>query len=241
MNFIELAQAPSFWTGLMTIIWVNIILSGDNAVMIALAARSLPAHQQRKAIFWGASTAVILRIVLTWFAVTLLQLPSLKFIAGLLLLWIAIKLLLPNTNEKHITLHDSFFHVISTILIADLIMSVDNIIAVAAAANGNTFLLALGLLLSIPLVMFGASMLITLMERHPIIITIGAAMIGWVAGAMVVTDQIIAQWIATNNYWPHAAEILPLGAELWGHIIGAITVLIIGKWLAIKIEKSHAE
>ena len=155
------------------------------------------------------------------------------------ILWIAIKLLLPKSNEKHITLHDSFFHVISTILIADLIMSVDNIIAVAAAANGNNFLLALGLLLSIPLVMFSATMLITLMERHPIIITIGAAMIGWVAGGMLVTDQMVAQWLANNNHWPHGAEILPLGAALWGQIIGAIAVLVTGKWLAIKIEKSH--
>jgi YjbE family integral membrane protein len=239
MTLIELAQMPSFWTGLMTIIWVNVILSGDNAVIMALAARSLPEHQQGKAIFWGAGAAVILRIILTWFAVTLLQLPYLKLIGGLLLFWIAIKLLLPDDEEKHIIGPDNLFHAIRTILLADLIMSVDNVIAVAAAANGNVLLLVLGLLLSIPLVIFGATMLITLMERYPIIITIGAGMIGWVAGAMVVTDPIVAQWIATNNYWPHAAEILPLGAELWGHIIGAITVLIIGKWLAIKIEKSH--
>jgi YjbE family integral membrane protein len=241
MNFIELAQAPSFWTGLLTIVWVNVILSGDNAVVIALAARSLPENQQGKAVFGGAGAAVILRIILTWFAVTLLQLPYLKLIGGLLLFWIAIKLLVPDDNEKHIIGHDNLFNAIRTILLADLIMSVDNVIAVAAAANGNILLMILGLLLSIPLVMFGATMLITLMERHPIIITIGAAMIGWVAGAMVATDQIVAQWIATNNYWPHGAEIFPLGAELWGHIIGAITVLVIGKWLAIKIEKSHAE
>jgi YjbE family integral membrane protein len=241
MNFIELAHAPFFWTGLMTIIWVNVILSGDNAVVIALAARSLPEHQQSKAVFWGAGAAVILRVILTGFAVTLLQLPYLKLIGGLLLFWIAIKLLVPDEAEKNIKGHDNLFHAIRTILIADLIMSTDNVIAVAAAANGNILLVILGLLLSIPLVIFGATMLITLMERYPIIITIGAAMIGWVAGAMVVTDKIIATWIATNTYWPHIATIWPLGAELWGHIIGAITVLVIGQWLAIKIERSHSK
>src|SRR5882672_3872829 len=152
-----------FWLGLGAIIWVNIILSGDNAVVIALAARSLPAKQQRLAIFWGAAAAVVLRIILTLFAVALLSLPWLKLIGSVLLFWIGIKLLIPEDEDPDIKAHEHLMSAIKTILIADLVMSLDNVIAVAAAAQGSVVLLVLGLAISIPLVIFGATLLVKLM------------------------------------------------------------------------------
>jgi YjbE family integral membrane protein len=216
---------PLFWTGLLTIIWVNIILSGDNAVVIALAARSLPAHQQKKAIFWGAGAAVVLRIILTIVAVELLKLPYLKFIGGALLLWIAVQLLVPEDDDgDSIESSSNLIAAIKTILVADLVMSLDNVIAVAAAAKGSIILLVLGLLISIPLVIFGATMLMKLMERFPVIITLGAAILGWTAGEMGVTDPVAAQWVNENASYLH--WIAPA--------IGAVVVVVVGKWLAAR-------
>src|SRR5205814_4674943 len=191
-----------FWLGLGAIIWVNIILSGDNAVVIALAARSLPAHQQTKAVIWGAGAAVVLRIILTIVAVELLKLPYLKLLGGVLLLWIAVKLLVPEDDGGDgIKSSSNLLAAIKTILIADLVMSLDNVIAVAAVAKGSIVLLVLGLVISIPLVVFGATMLMVLMERYPIIITLGAAVLGWTAGEMGVTDPALADWVKANAHW----------------------------------------
>ena len=156
---LEELATQAFWIGLLKIIGVNIVLSGDNAVVIALAARSLPPKQQKLAIFWGAGAAVVLRIVLTVFAVALLALPWLKIIGGLLLFWIGVKLLVPEDGGDDIDASDNLIAAIKTILIADLVMSIDNVIAVAAAAQGSYVLLVLGLAISIPLVMFGATLL----------------------------------------------------------------------------------
>src|SRR6185436_11337668 len=150
---------PIFWTALLKIIGVNIVLSGDNAVVIALAARSLKGKQQKQAIFWGSGAAIVMRIVLTLFAVALLGLPWLKLIGSVLLLWIGVKLLMPEDEGPDIKASDNMMSAIKTILIADLVMSLDNVIAVAAAAGGSTVLLILGLAISIPLVIFGATML----------------------------------------------------------------------------------
>jgi YjbE family integral membrane protein len=219
---------PHFWTGLLTIIWVNIILSGDNAVVIALAARSLPPHQQKKAVFWGAGAAVILRIVLTIVAVELLKFPYLKLVGGALLLWIAVKLLVPEDDQGDgIESSANLWSAIKTILIADLVMSLDNVIAVAAAAKGSLLLLILGLAISIPLVIFGATVLMRLMERWPVIITIGAGILGWVAGEMAVTDPVIAQWVNDNAGWLHWAA----------PAAGAVLVVVVGKWLAARAER----
>jgi len=221
-------MTPVFWTGLLTIIWVNIILSGDNAVVIALAARSLPPHQQKKAVFWGAGAAVILRIVLTIVAVELLKFPYLKLVGGALLLWIAIKLLVPEDDQGDgIESSANLWSAIKTILIADLVMSLDNVIAVAAAAKGSLLLLILGLAISIPLVIFGATVLMRLMERWPVIITIGAGILGWVAGEMAVTDPVIAQWVNDNAGWLHWAA----------PAAGAVLVVVVGKWLAARAER----
>lgn len=223
-------MTPQFWTGLLTIIWVNIILSGDNAVVIALAARSLPPHQQKKAVFWGAGAAVIMRIILTIVAVELLKLPYLKLIGGVLLLWIAVKLLVPEDDgDDGIESSANLWGAIKTILIADLVMSLDNVIAVAAAAKGSIVLLVLGLAISIPLVIFGATMLMRLMERYPIIITVGAGILGWVAGEMAVTDPVIDAWVKASAAWLHWAA----------PAAGVVFVIALGKWLAARAAEQQ--
>jgi YjbE family integral membrane protein len=191
---LEELVSQAFWIGLLKIIGVNVILSGDNAVVIALAARSLPKTQQKQAVFWGAGAAIVLRIILTLFAVALLTLPWLKIVGSLLLFWIGIKLLIPEEGDDEIEASDQLLAAIKTILVADLVMSLDNVIAVAAAAGGSVVLLILGLAISIPLVIFGATLLIKLMERFPVIITIGAGLIGWVAGEMLVADSALEGW-----------------------------------------------
>jgi YjbE family integral membrane protein len=233
----ELAS-QAFWIGLLKIIGVNIILSGDNAVVIALAARSLPAKQQKQAIFWGAGAAIVLRIVLTLFAVALLALPWLKLVGSLLLFWIGIKLLIPEDEDPDIKAHEHLMSAIKTILIADLVMSLDNVIAVAAAAGGSVTLLVLGLAISIPLVIFGATMLIKLMERYPVIITIGAGLIGWVAGEMLVTDLALQSWLtglgaAYKDSKPYFGD---LSLEYMAGAASVAIVVLLGKWFGRRQE-----
>src|SRR5262245_27317911 len=200
-----------FWLGLGAIIWVNIILSGDNAVVIALAARSLPPHQQKQAVFWGAAAAVVLRIVLTIVAVELLKLPYLKLVGGALLFWIAVKLLVPEDDDgDDVASSSHLLGAIKTILIADLVMSLDNVIAVAAVAKGSIVLLVLGLLISIPLVVYGATLRMKLMDRYPVIVTVGAALIGYVAGEMLVTDPVVIAWFSANAHWMVDLELFSL-------------------------------
>ena len=223
----------AFWVGLAKIIGVNIVLSGDNAVVIALAARSLPRKQQKLAIFWGAGAAVVLRIILTVFAVALLTLPWLKLVGAALLLWIGVKLLIPEEGGDDVNASDNLIAAIKTILIADLVMSLDNVIAVAAAAGGSYVLLILGLAISIPLVVFGATLLIKLMERWPVIITIGAALIGWVAGEMAVTDPAIDGWLRAHVEFANDRPVLAtVSLELICGVIGAAFVVIAGMWFA---------
>jgi YjbE family integral membrane protein len=235
MEFLHFLGTPEFWLGLGTIIWVNIILSGDNAVVIALAARSLPARQQKQAILWGAGAAVVLRIVLTIVAVKLLEFPYLKLVGGAALLWIAVQLLIPEDGDgDEVQSSSNLWGAVKTILIADLVMSTDNVIAVAAAAKGSVVLLVLGLVISIPLVIFGATMLMKLMERYPLIITLGAAILGWTAGEMGVTDPAVAEWVNMNASWLH-----------WGApALGAVLVVAVGSWLAKRkpavAESKHA-
>jgi YjbE family integral membrane protein len=182
----------AFWAALGSIILANIVLSGDNAVVIALAARTLPAEQQKKAIFWGSAAAIVMRIVLTLIAVEMLKWPYLKIIGALLLLWIGVSLLLEEDegdgDGKQV---EGMMAAIRTILVADLVMSLDNVLAVAAAAKGNTLLLVIGLAVSIPLIIFGSTLLIKVMDRFPIIITLGAALLGFLAGEMLLTDPAV--------------------------------------------------
>jgi len=218
---------PVFWTALLKIIGVNIVLSGDNAVVIALAARSLPQKQQKLAIFWGSAAAIIMRIILTVFAVALLALPWLKLIGSVLLLWIGVKLLVPEEEDPNVSASDNLIAAIKTILIADLVMSLDNVIAVAAAAGGSLVLLIIGLGISIPLVIFGATLLVKVMERYPVIIVIGAGLIGFVAGEMAWEDKAIHAW--TQNF--------PEWTKYVCAVLGAAFVVFLGKWIA---RRQHA-
>lgn len=226
----EFLSDHQFWVGLGQIILINIVLSGDNAVVIALAARSLPRRQQKLAVFWGAGAAVVMRIILTVVAVELLRYPYLKLVGALLLFWIAIKLLMPEDGGgDDVESSDNLWAAIKTILIADLVMSLDNVIAVAAAAKGSLLLLVLGLAISIPLVVFGATILMKLMERWPIIITIGAGLLGWVAGEMMVTDPSIKDWVDASAAYLH--WVAPAA--------GVAFVVITGKWLAARAEAAR--
>ena len=205
----ELTSA-AFWAALGSIILANILLSGDNAVVIAMAARSLPAHQQKKAIFYGSAAAIVMRIVLTLIAVEMLKWPFLKIIGGLLLVYIGVTLLLEDDDggDQGAPVNDGLMTAIRTILIADLVMSLDNVLAVAAAAKGNTVLLVLGLGISIPLIIFGSTLLLKVMERYPVIITLGAALLGFLAGEMIFTDPAtIGQFGALSHTVVNAAGI----------------------------------
>src|SRR6185295_7389623 len=239
---LEELASQAFWIGLLKIIGVNIILSGDNAVVIALAARSLPAKQQKQAVLWGAGAAVVLRVILTIFAAALLTLPWLKIVGSLLLFWIGIKLLIPEEDEDNIKASDQLLSAIKTILVADLVMSLDNVIAVAAAAGGSYVLLILGLAISIPLVIFGATLLIKAMERFPVIITAGAGLIGWVAGEMLVADSALHGWLGGMGveYKGEHPQVAGWSLEIIAAVIGFIIVVAVGKWLGRRKEAAAA-
>ena len=219
----------TFWIALLEIVWVNILLSGDNAVVIALAARNLKPQHQRAAIVGGSLAAIVMRVLLTIFAVNLLQLPWLKFVGSLALLYIGMQLLVGEDDEdddKDSAGH-SVWSAVRTILIADLVMSLDNVLAVAGAAASapetmRTPLLVIGLGLSVPLIVFGSTLLLRLMERLPVIITLGAALLGWVAGEMAVSDAGLLGWLQAHQARLPAAELA--GA------IGAGIVLLMGFW-----------
>ncbi|HEY0664126.1 MAG TPA: TerC family protein, partial [Thiobacillaceae bacterium] len=203
-----------------------------NAVVIAMASRALPPKQQKQAILFGSFGAIILRVILTFFAVMLLELPYLKVIGAVLLLWIGIGLLKNEDEEEHLQDNASLGAAIKTILIADLVMSLDNVIAVAAAAGGSTTLLIIGLAISIPLVIFGATMLLKLMERWPIIITIGAALLGFVAGEMAWEDNAVKAF--TSQYPPAAKYVIAA--------VGAAFVILMGRYFAGKsLKRATAE
>ena len=184
----------SIVSGIVNIIIINLVLSGDNAVVIALASRGLPDEYRKKAIFWGATLAVVLRIALTFAAAVLLKIPFVQLVGGLLLAWIALKLLYPE--EEHCDVGDqecvsNFRKAIMTILWADLLMSLDNVLAVAGAAGGNIYLLVFGIALSIPIVLAGSTLLSAVMRKHPWLVYVGAGVLAWTAGKMVVEDKFL--------------------------------------------------
>jgi YjbE family integral membrane protein len=224
-------SSPDFWVALFQIILINIVLSGDNAVVIALACRSLPPKQQKNAIIFGSVGAIVLRVILTFFAVFLLSQPYLKLVGAALLLWIGIGLLKGDDGEEDIESNEGLIAAIKTIIIADLVMSLDNVIGVAAAAKGDLLLLVLGLVISIPLIIFGSTIILKLMNRFPIIITIGAALLGWVAGEMAVGDPAIKGYIDANMHYLHT--VAPA--------LGAVIVVAVGKYLASRAEGAREE
>jgi YjbE family integral membrane protein len=218
MSFFE----PQFWPALLQIIGVNIILSGDNAVVIALACRALPPKQQKIGVMLGAGAAVVLRIIFTVFIVWLLSIPYLKVTGGLLLFWIGYKLMLPQDAADEMEAASGLWHAVKIVVIADAVMSLDNVIAVAAAAKGDYLLLVLGLVTSIPLVVYGATLLMKLIGRFPVIVTAGAALIGYIGGEVVITDPAFEAWVAAHAEWLH--DVAPL--------VGAIAVVLVGRIVA---------
>lgn len=223
---------PLFWVGLGQIIFINIILSGDNAVVIALACRKLPPRQRTIGIGVGAGSAVVMRIVLTVFVVYLLTIPFLKIVGGLLLFWIGWKLIADEDegDGENIDAAGNLWGAIRTVLIADAVMSLDNVIAVAQAAHGDIVLLSLGLVISVPLVVFGATILIKLIERFPIIVPLGAALIGWVGAEAILTDPAISAWVEHQPHWLHYAA----------EFAGAAFVVAVGTWLRNRARASRA-
>jgi YjbE family integral membrane protein len=210
----------AFWVALLEIIWINILLSGDNALVIALACRSLPTRQRRWGIILGTLPAVVLRIVFTIFIAYLLGIEYLKLIGGILLLWIAVKLILPEEQGEHGSEQGSaatLWAAVRTIVIADAVMSLDNVIAIAAAAKGSFVLLVLGLIISMPLVIFGSALILKILNRLPILIWAGGALLGYIAGEVIVTEPAIAPWIEDLE-WLHYV----------GPIIGAAATVAIG-------------
>jgi len=217
-------SSPDLWVAVMQIIAIDIVLSGDNAVVIALACRNLPPAQRKLGIFWGVVGAVGLRVVLTAFAAGLLGLPYLKLVGGALLLWIGIKLLLPEDDGggHEIAAASHLWGAVKTIIVADFIMSLDNVIAVAAASRDSIALLLFGLAVSIPLIVASSQLILHFMERFPIIVTLGAGLLGYVAGGMIVTDVLVREW----------AHALVPGVSYVAGACGAIMVTTAGHWLA---------
>lgn len=213
---------PQFWLAGIEIIVINILLSGDNAVVIALACRNLPPHQRRWGVVWGAGGAILLRIVLTFFAISLLDLPWLKIVGGLLLLWIGVKLIADDGGEGHqVAASNQLFSAVRTIVVADLVMSLDNVIGVAAAAKGSLVLLVFGLVVSIPLVIVGSQLIMKAIERFPMLVMAGGGLLGYVAGEMAVTDNAVSGWIEAHAHWLHWA--LPVGCILF--VIGVARIV----------------
>ena len=217
---LETMTSPDTWTALFKIAVINVVLSGDNAVVIALACRSLPAHQQKSAILFGSVGAIVLRVILTFFAVYLLTLPWLKLVGAALLLWIGIGLLKGDDDDAELEGHAGLLAAVKTIIVADLVMSLDNVIGVAAAAKGDVVLLVLGLVISIPLIIFGSTIILKLMSRFPVIITAGAALLGWVAGEMAIGDPVVKGPLEGMHWLHYAAPAA-----------GAAIVVAVGKWL----------
>ena len=218
----EMLADSLLWVTLGQIIMINIVLSGDNAVVIAMASRSLPAKQQKQAIFFGSFGALALRVILTFFAVVLLDLPWLKLTGAVLLGWIGIQMLIPDDDDSEIDGHEHLWAAIRTIIVADFVMSLDNVLGVAAAAKGSVVLLILGLAMSIPLIIYGSTFILKLMNRFPAIITAGGGVLGWVAGEMAVADPVVGPYVHGGSEWLHSAA----------PILGAIMVIVVGTAMA---------
>ena len=211
-----------FWVAVGQIILIDIVLSGDNAVVIALACRNLTPEQRKTGIFWGVAGAVGLRVVLTVFAAMVMGLPWLKLVGGLLLIWIAVKLMLPEEEDGHdIQASTHLWGAVKTIIVADFVMSLDNVIAVAGAAHGSLALLLFGLAVSIPLIVWSSQLILHWMERWPVIILLGAGLLGYVAGQMIFSDPGVLALLPA----------LPAGADKAAGVIGALLVVGVGRWL----------
>ena len=213
--------SSQFFVALFSIIVLDLVLAGDNAVVIAMASNRLPAHLRKRAIYVGTAGAIIIRLIMTYLAVQLLSVPYLQALGGLVLLPIAVKLMKPSGSAEHIDAADTFVGAVKTIIIADAAMGIDNVIAIAGASHGDFLLVVLGLIISIPIVVGGSQLIGTLMERYPVLVVVGTAILGWTGGAMIVHDRTIGMMILEAA--PQAETLLP--AALAG------VVCSIGGWL----------
>ena len=204
-----------FLSALLTIIVIDLVLAGDNAILIGLAARNLPKEQQKKVILWGSLGAIIIRVVATLAVVWLLKIPGLHLVGGLLLVWIAYKLLVGDDDHGDVKAGDSFWAAIRTVIIADALMGLDNVLAIAGASHGNMTLVIIGLLISVPIVMWGSTMIIKWIERFPIIVTIGSAILAWTASKMIVGEGFL-EGIFANGFVKYGFEILVVAAVVLG-------------------------
>lgn len=222
---LEMLSSAQFWVDVFKIIVIDLLLSGDNAVVIALACRNLPEAQRKQGIMYGVGGAIVLRIVLTFFAVSLLALPYLKLVGALLLIWIGIKLLLPEDDhdESNIKADTHLWGAVKTIIIADFVMSLDNVLGVAGAAHGNAMLLIFGLLVSIPLIAWSSQLVLKLIDRFPYIVFGGGALLGYVAGEMLVGEALFKPLLEAQHalHW-----LVPVGC--------AALVVVAGKWLGAR-------
>jgi YjbE family integral membrane protein len=222
-NINDLAQAP-FWSAVLEIVLINLLLSGDNAVVIAMACRALPRRQRIWGLVIGAAVAVILLVVFAGIISRLLQFPYLKIVGGVALIYIAVKLLLPeNTDRNEVEAAARLWHAVRIVVVADIVMSFDNILAIAQIANGNLALLAIGLMVSIPIIVAGAALIVGLLDRLPILIWAGAALLGWVAGQTIASDQVIAALV--HRVIP---DHLTGDVELAAGCAGAVLVIVVG-------------
>ena len=228
-------MTASFWLAVGQIIMIDILLGGDNAVVIALACRNLPDKLRTRGIIYGTAGAIILRVILIAFALALLAIPYLKIVGAVLLLWIGVKLLQPEAEDDHnISSSDKLWAAVKTVIVADLVMSIDNVLAIAGAAQGahqdhQLALVVFGLLVSIPIIVAGSQLVLKLMARFPVVITLGAMLLGWIAGQMAYSDPAI------KPYLPEA--------DFWGYVVaaaGALLVLAIGKFMQSRQKPAAA-
>jgi len=233
----DFLSSPDFWLAVGQIIMIDILLGGDNAIVIALACRNLPPELRTKGIIWGTVGAIGLRVVLIFFALTLLSIPYLKLVGAVLLIWIGIKLLVPEDDDHgKIAASDKLMTAIKTIIVADLVMSVDNVIGISAAAQGvgheghQLSLVIFGLLVSVPIIVWGSSVVLKIMDRFPLVITLGGMLLGWIAGTLAVTDPVLA---------PYVPALGTIGFDTYKYtmgIAGALFVLALGMMLKHRQE-----
>lgn len=224
----EALLAPAFWIAVAQIILIDILLGGDNAVVIALACRGLPPQQRKLGVIYGTAGAIVLRVILIAFALALLSIPYLKAVGGALLVWIGVQLLMPQDHpddHSNIQSTDKLWKAVKTVIVADLVMSVDNVLAIAGAAHGagshQLALVIFGLVVSIPIIVAGSQLVLKLMDRFPVVITLGAMLLGWIAGQMAFTDPGVRPHLPAGAAWEYVAAAA-----------GALLVLLIGKLLA---------
>jgi YjbE family integral membrane protein len=248
-------QQPTFWLAVGKIIWINVLLSGDNALVIAMACRGLPRRQRLWGMTIGSGIAVVLRVTFTGIVATLMELPYLKLVGGLALIVIAARLLLPDDEDDDVTAGTSLWQAVRIVVIADIIMSLDNVIAVAAAANGQLPLLILGLAISIPMIVAGAALIMMVLDRLPILVWLGAILLGWIAGGVIATDPAVHPFLQRLVDSQMAVQVdaisamfgVPPGvvrdgdiAEYICSVLGAIAVLTAGSiWRTRRLRHSE--